>query len=167
MSKTTTAYEYVCNCNVKIPRRGLFFQECSGKLWIKFPPQIQTSRLVEYYSCDWLTCRSQVIMLTVDRGEKRRRSIKTNKMSQKNGNGEKARCFLTEPTEASNHIGDKCLRQLHFYWKFSRFVSAVAVYFHFQLRGNKSSLPLYGLLSNEGKSCPRIVFPHYCGRHRL
>lgn len=71
--------------------------------------------------------------------------------------------------EASNHIGDK--------WNIvwgncifignsvgCWFVSAVAVYFHFQLRGNKSSLPLWTPFKR-GKVV--IVFPHYRGRHRL
>lgn len=80
----------VCKCNVKNTKVSGCFQECIGKLQIKFSsldPQIQTSHLVEYYSCDWLACRSQVIMLTVDSGGGRRRRIKTaNKMSQKMAN---------------------------------------------------------------------------------
>lgn len=41
-----------------------------------------------------------------------------------------------------------------------------AVYFHFQLGGKHSSLPLWTSFTWGGEWC-RIVFPHYCGCHRL
>lgn len=48
-------------------------------------------------------------MLTVDRGEKRRRIKTTNKNVSKMASSTVRRqgVFLTEPVEVSNHIGDK------------------------------------------------------------
>lgn len=153
----------------------VFPQECSGKLWIKFSSserRTRTFRLVEYHSCDWLTCRSQVIMLTVDSEEERRRRRRvktTNKMFHKT-----ARCFFNSQQTSWNHLttletNETLFEAIAFLLEIRLAVGCFCCccLFPFPIkRKYKFSTAMDSVQTGENRVLG-LFFPHYCSRHRL
>lgn len=109
----------------------MFFENAFGKQQINFfCPDLQTrsSHLLEYNSCDWMTCRSQVIMLTVESVRK--------KDDLKQQTKWQVVLFVSQqrPVETTNCTEDKWnIIWGFFIWGFiSLFLPLLC--FHFQLR---------------------------------
>lgn len=154
-SKTFSAYpSYATLMNWGV------FENAFGKQQINFfcsDLQTRSSHLLEYNSCDWMTCRSQVIMLTVE--SVRKKTIWSNKQNvSENGK----LCFLSASRRQWKKL--TALKTNETLFEAFLFEVSLAVslflpllYFHFQLR---EKLELCAVMNSEikGKHIHGLVF---------
>lgn len=143
------------------------FKNAFGKQQINFfcsDLQTRSSHLLEYNSCDWMTWRSQVIMLTVERvGEKDHLKRQTKCLRK----WQVALCVGRWKQLTALKTNETLLEVFFFGGLLAVSLFLPLLYFHFQLRGIRRALCCCGL-GNKGKSRPWIVFfPVNDGRRRL
>lgn len=164
-SKTFSAYpSYATQMNWGV------FENAFGKQQINFfcsDLQTWSSHLLEYNSCDWMTCRSQVIMLTVE--SVRKKTIWSNKQNvSENGK----LCFLSASRSQWKQLTALKTNETlfeAFLFEVSLavclFVSTIAV-FPFPVKGKIRALCRYGL-GDKGKKHPWTDFPLNRSRRKL